>query len=303
MIASGDWRQYFTENAPLTSAYPISYTFRNLRDGSIAKVSESTEYNIKECSLKGTAFSGFILDSFETQNDFDSWSSNDSAVVSLSWGDPTTPQSIFYGYVHAKHTNTLTVNDDFLYKVSYLMGPPHFQGDKADFYKGELSFWYRPDEVLYNSTAGKYCYDKWVFYPFVKTRVCIDNEVKTTQTLNENFKVTAYDDVTYFDQVVLRGGTPPFSVLTLTYNPLTVNIEQQWKRHEISLTNDNTVNSHCDPAHPESRGGGWSRTSGNEPEQVRAGGCHRFPDQGKLPGATQVLPGCFPSGGGPTVRG
>ncbi|MBL8341659.1 MAG: thiol-activated cytolysin family protein, partial [Rubrivivax sp.] len=62
MIASGDWKQYFSENAPLTSAYPISYTFRNLRDGSIAKVSESTRYDIKECQLKGSAFTGFVLD-------------------------------------------------------------------------------------------------------------------------------------------------------------------------------------------------------------------------------------------------
>jgi hypothetical protein len=49
MIESGDWSQYFTENAPLSSAAPMSYTFRNLGDGSIASVTETTEYNIRSC--------------------------------------------------------------------------------------------------------------------------------------------------------------------------------------------------------------------------------------------------------------
>jgi hypothetical protein len=49
MIRSGDWSQYFTNNAPLSSAAPMSYTFRNLGDGSIASVTETTEYNIRTC--------------------------------------------------------------------------------------------------------------------------------------------------------------------------------------------------------------------------------------------------------------
>lgn len=49
MIRSGDWSQYFTNTAPLSSAAPMSYTFRNLGDGSIASVTESTEFNIRSC--------------------------------------------------------------------------------------------------------------------------------------------------------------------------------------------------------------------------------------------------------------
>ncbi|MFW5707231.1 MAG: thiol-activated cytolysin family protein [Bacteroidota bacterium] len=49
MIRSGDWSQYFTNSAPLSSAAPLSYTFRNLGDGSIASVTETTEYNIRSC--------------------------------------------------------------------------------------------------------------------------------------------------------------------------------------------------------------------------------------------------------------
>lgn len=52
MIRSGDWSQYFTEGAPLSSASPMSYTFRNLGDGSIASVSETTEYNVQTCVAK-----------------------------------------------------------------------------------------------------------------------------------------------------------------------------------------------------------------------------------------------------------
>ncbi|MDZ7704926.1 MAG: thiol-activated cytolysin family protein [Trueperaceae bacterium] len=52
MIRSGDWSQYFTESAALTTARPLSYVFRNLGDGSIAKVSEAGQYTIRECAAK-----------------------------------------------------------------------------------------------------------------------------------------------------------------------------------------------------------------------------------------------------------
>jgi hypothetical protein len=52
VIRSGDWSQYFTDNAPLSSAAPLSYTFRNLGDGSIASVTEATDYNLKICSAQ-----------------------------------------------------------------------------------------------------------------------------------------------------------------------------------------------------------------------------------------------------------
>lgn len=52
IIRSGDLKAYFEEDAALTSAKPISYTVRNLGDNSIAKVSETTEYNIRECTAR-----------------------------------------------------------------------------------------------------------------------------------------------------------------------------------------------------------------------------------------------------------
>jgi hypothetical protein len=50
VIRSGDWSQYFTDAAPLSSAAPLSYTFRNLSDGSIASVTEAAEYNLRQCT-------------------------------------------------------------------------------------------------------------------------------------------------------------------------------------------------------------------------------------------------------------
>jgi hypothetical protein len=55
VIRSGDWSQYFTNAAPLSSAAPLSYTFRNLADGSIAGVTETTEYNLKQCVAKAAS--------------------------------------------------------------------------------------------------------------------------------------------------------------------------------------------------------------------------------------------------------
>jgi thiol-activated cytolysin/VCBS repeat protein len=52
VIRSGDWSHYFTDNAPLSSAAPLSYTFRNLGDGSIASVTEATNYNLKTCAAQ-----------------------------------------------------------------------------------------------------------------------------------------------------------------------------------------------------------------------------------------------------------
>lgn len=52
MIESGDWSQYFRSSAELSQAVPLSYTFTNLGDGSIAAVTEATEYNINECQPK-----------------------------------------------------------------------------------------------------------------------------------------------------------------------------------------------------------------------------------------------------------
>jgi hypothetical protein len=50
LIRSGNLAEFFRTDATLTSARPISYTVRNLADNTIAKVSETTTYSLRECA-------------------------------------------------------------------------------------------------------------------------------------------------------------------------------------------------------------------------------------------------------------
>jgi len=54
LIQTGQLGSYFSEDAALTSARPISYTIRNLSDNSIAKVSETTRYDLRSCAARPT---------------------------------------------------------------------------------------------------------------------------------------------------------------------------------------------------------------------------------------------------------
>lgn len=49
-LKEGGIRAYFESEDPITSAVPLSYTLYNLADGSIAQVSETTEYTMTECA-------------------------------------------------------------------------------------------------------------------------------------------------------------------------------------------------------------------------------------------------------------
>ena len=259
VIASGDWSQYFKSGAKLTSAYPLSYTLRNLADGSIAKVSESTDYDIRECALKSAAFSGFVLDSFET--DFSDaaypaarkWSPAATVPVTVDWGAANTPQSIFYGYLAASHVNELD-NGLFKFDVGYIKAPAHFLGNKADFYQGELSFWFKPAEALSVSgtTTKSEVQCHWVIWPFWKECDLVSEPVEFSNAtlLTQADLITAYDDFTAFDRVLMRGGGAEdsnFAVLTLTYNPKAQRIPFAWARQVVAMTNhDRAGESLCE---------------------------------------------------------
>jgi Thiol-activated cytolysin len=51
LIRSGQLRDYFSGDTKLTSMQPISFEIRNLQDNSIADISRTTEYNVKQCSF------------------------------------------------------------------------------------------------------------------------------------------------------------------------------------------------------------------------------------------------------------
>lgn len=57
-IQSGKLSDYFAEDSPLTSGRPLSYTIRNLADNSIARVSETTDYNLTQCTPADVAVTG-----------------------------------------------------------------------------------------------------------------------------------------------------------------------------------------------------------------------------------------------------
>jgi Thiol-activated cytolysin/FG-GAP-like repeat len=50
IIRSGDWSQYFTVSAPLSTAAPLSYDLYNVADNSLAQVTEATTYNVTTCA-------------------------------------------------------------------------------------------------------------------------------------------------------------------------------------------------------------------------------------------------------------
>ncbi|MDZ7755997.1 thiol-activated cytolysin family protein [Rhodohalobacter sp.] len=103
MIQSGDWSQYFTNNAPLSSASPMSYTFRNLGDGSIASVTETTEYNIRTCTAKQSTPGTFNF--LDAQN----LSLPISAPAKVMTGDVNGDgnQDLIYNHVSASSNQTV----------------------------------------------------------------------------------------------------------------------------------------------------------------------------------------------------
>jgi Thiol-activated cytolysin len=50
MIKSGEINDYFSKTPSLDSFVPMSYVLRNMKDNSIAKVSETTKYSTQECT-------------------------------------------------------------------------------------------------------------------------------------------------------------------------------------------------------------------------------------------------------------
>jgi hypothetical protein len=249
MIASGNWRDYFKPDqaAPLTSAYPISYTFRNLGDGSIAQVSESTDYEITECTPMNTA--GFMLDSFETAANWPADNPVGGLPLTVSLGDAATPQSIFYGYEIARHNNFVN-NNFFKYDVGYI-NSPNFNGDMSQYYRGEISFWFKPDEELLRSgiTTRRHCYVRviWILFIPIPIEECVTLQVPLSDREKLNVQVhdvLTYDDYTTADQLVLRGGgSTSFEVLTLTYNPINEHkrIPLEWSKRVVSLSNDDSA--------------------------------------------------------------
>jgi hypothetical protein len=149
MIRTGNWSEYFKKDAPLSSAAPLSYTFRNLGDGSIAKASESTTYYLRECSL---ASQDYILASFE--NGTENWKTPGAAANDPNWVEwIKDTDSIKGNYIKASD-----LEGDFYYFKAPIEG--FLELINNDYYEGELTYWLRTEA---KGEKAKYDTD-WDFY-------------------------------------------------------------------------------------------------------------------------------------------
>ncbi len=137
VIASGDWRQYFSEAPPLTSAAPLSYTFRSISDNSIASVSESTTYDLRECKPAGAA-DDEIVASFEGGDE--GWKAPGGSNPILQF-DKTDYNTVVNAYVGAHDEGA-----DVFYFTAPITGFLEFV-DRS-FSGGTLSFWYRAETTV-----------------------------------------------------------------------------------------------------------------------------------------------------------
>ena len=53
LIRTGELRSYFTGDTKLSSMRPISFELRNLQDNTVAHITRTTEYNVKQCTYTG----------------------------------------------------------------------------------------------------------------------------------------------------------------------------------------------------------------------------------------------------------
>ena len=74
LIRSGDISSYFTNSPDLRTAFPIGYALCNLADNSLARVGETTQYDITECSQVTT----------QVYHDWTQWRNAFSAVEDSS---------------------------------------------------------------------------------------------------------------------------------------------------------------------------------------------------------------------------
>jgi hypothetical protein len=95
LIETGRLGEYLNADIALTQARPLSYTVRNLGDNSIATVSETTSYNLKQCATSAATPTGaeynLTLDKLELVEDgCDAWPDDQAAEVYYSFS-LTTP--------------------------------------------------------------------------------------------------------------------------------------------------------------------------------------------------------------------
>lgn len=128
LISQGNLQAYFTADAPLTTAKPISYQLNYLGDNKLARVSETTEYLLEDCDAIP---SGDVVSDFEIDNE-------DWAVEGASRTDAVRVNvpPIVDGDWHVR-------GQDASSNIMYFRAPGKFRGDKGSYYGGNVSYFVR----------------------------------------------------------------------------------------------------------------------------------------------------------------
>ena len=129
LISQGNLKAYFTTDAPLTTARPISYQLNYLGDNKLARVSETTAYSLDDCV---EVPSGDVVSDFEVDNE--DWTLENGTTAEAT----------------RVRTAPLIDGDWFIRGFDggagtpmYFRAPAKFRGDKSSYYRGNLSFFSR----------------------------------------------------------------------------------------------------------------------------------------------------------------
>lgn len=142
LIRGGDFTTLFEEETDLSTAKPLSYTVRNLADNVTARVSETTDYNVRECAAPaatGRKYNVEVLSVTYAKRDTRLW----RAAVCVPSFHKITSSSLWIedDYLPAHHAvdegitggTTLNIGEQYNYPPN--VGPQfklHFAGDMAN---------------------------------------------------------------------------------------------------------------------------------------------------------------------------
>ncbi len=127
LISQGNLKAYFTTDAPLTTARPISYQLNALRDNRLALVSETTSYLLDDCA---EVPAGDVVSDFEVDNE--GWTLEGATTPQAQRGSRAPIEGLWFIRGEDGATNTM-----------YFRAPGKFWGDKSTYYGGNLSYWVR----------------------------------------------------------------------------------------------------------------------------------------------------------------
>src|SRR5258705_136719 len=127
LITQGNLEAYFSTDAPLTTARPISYQLNYLGDNKLARVSETTTYDLDACN---EVPDGDIISDFEVDNE--DWALEGATTADATRGSRAPVDGDWF-----------IRGTDGTSGTMYFRAPGKFRGDKAAYYGGHISYFAR----------------------------------------------------------------------------------------------------------------------------------------------------------------